>query len=246
METRKLLIADGTEEFQIALEEALKDRYSIRTCQDGATALELLRTFQPDLMLLDLMLPELDGVSLLCAAVEEDLCPMVLATSRLINEYVVDACEKLGVGYVIRKPCNLRATVERLEDLSQRIHRPVPRFDAGAWVRERLLEFSLGPNMQGFSCVLEGILAMAENPDQSLTKELYPALAGSKDSWKNVERNGRRALDKAWKQGDRALWLRTFPVGAHGPGTRPALGVFICQMADELRKAKESADFCTK
>ena len=78
----KLLIAEGTEAFRIALVEMLGDVYQIRTCAEGNGALDLIRSFQPDLVLLDLMLPGLDGITILERAVASGLRPTVLATTR--------------------------------------------------------------------------------------------------------------------------------------------------------------------
>ena len=65
METLKLLIADGNEDFREALAEALQGQYHVRTCDSGRQALELLRTFRPDVLAMNLILPEIDGITLL-------------------------------------------------------------------------------------------------------------------------------------------------------------------------------------
>jgi len=61
----KLLIADATEEFRIALAERLAGSYVIRCCNHGKQTMELIHTFRPDMLVLDMMLPALDGISLL-------------------------------------------------------------------------------------------------------------------------------------------------------------------------------------
>lgn len=78
MDAMKLLIADGNEEFRRALAAELQGAYHVRCCGDGKEALSLLRSFVPDVLVLDLMLPELDGISLLQSAASAGLCPMVL------------------------------------------------------------------------------------------------------------------------------------------------------------------------
>ena len=61
MDAMKLLIADGNEEFRRALAAELQGAYHVRCCGDGKEALSLLRSFVPDVLVLDLMLPELDA-----------------------------------------------------------------------------------------------------------------------------------------------------------------------------------------
>lgn len=110
MDAMKLLIADGNEEFRRALAAELQGAYHVRCCGDGKEALSLLRSFVPDVLVLDLMLPELDGISLLQSAASAGLCPMVLVTSRFYNDYILGALGELSVGYMMRKPCDIPAT----------------------------------------------------------------------------------------------------------------------------------------
>ena len=113
MDAMKLLIADGNEEFRRALAAELQGAYHVRCCGDGKEALSLLRSFVPDVLVLDLMLPELDGISLLQSAASAGLCPMVLVTSRFYNDYILGALGELSVGYMMRKPCDIPATAAR-------------------------------------------------------------------------------------------------------------------------------------
>ena len=98
MQPRKLLIAESSEEYRVALAESLTGEYHVRTCADGIQTQQLLRSFQPDILVLDLMLPGMDGITLLQLAREEGPLPMVLAQSRYISDFVLDA---LGNGHRI-------------------------------------------------------------------------------------------------------------------------------------------------
>ena len=62
MQMQSLLIADGSEVLTTQLAEALRGSYHIRVCHNGLAALEQLRERKPDVMILDLLLPELDGI----------------------------------------------------------------------------------------------------------------------------------------------------------------------------------------
>ena len=68
LKTRKLLVADASPSFCAALSEALGNIYDLRVCGDGIQALVQLQEFQPDILVTDLTLPGLDGVSLLRSA----------------------------------------------------------------------------------------------------------------------------------------------------------------------------------
>lgn len=240
MERMKLLIAEGTEAFRIALMEALRGIYCVRVSGDGQETLETLRQFQPDLLILDLMLPGLDGITLLQRAVEEGLRPMVLATTSYQNEYVLDSLQKLGVGYVMVKPCDLRATIARLADLSQRISAPVvARPDMHVHVTNLLLAMGFKTRHRGYGYLRYAIVQMAADFRQSITKELYPAVAQKYETdRKSVEHCIRTAIEKAWAAGDRQLWRMYFEqetAGSH----RPSNGEFIRRLAELVSNSSE-------
>lgn len=128
VETMTLLIADSSEEFCNSLIDALQGNYRIQTCRTGKEALEILRTSTPDLLIMDLMLPELDGLTLLQVLADSGIRPTVLATTRLANDYVIATSTKLGVEYLMVKPCDIRAIAKRVRDLS--CQKPRPRLSA--------------------------------------------------------------------------------------------------------------------
>ena len=241
MERLKLLIAEGTENFRLALADAVRGAYILRECSDGVQTLELMRKFQPDVVVLDLMLPGMDGISLLQQAVSEDLHPVVLATTRFHNDYVVDAAQSLGVAYIMVKPCDLRGTVARLADLSQRIHPPVfARQDPKAYVSNLLISMGIPTKLRGYGYLREAIMLMAEDPTQSITKVLYPEVASIykreniRIDAKHVERSIRSAIETAWERRDEALWQMYFPREGEGGTRRPSNGAFISRLADGL------------
>lgn len=240
MERMKLLIAEGTEDFRIALMDALRGAYRVRECGEGQQTLELMRSFKPDVMILDLMLPGLDGITLLQRAAGEGICPMVLATTSYHNDYVLDSLQQLGVGYVMVKPCDVRATIARLADLSQRIRQPVvTQPDPRTHISNLLLALGFATKLKGYNYLREAILLMAQDPDQSITKELYPAVAKicGADK-KRVERSARSAIEKAWDRGDAQLW-RMYFAAEGGNLHRPTNGEFIKRLADTLQLKSE-------
>ena len=247
MERRKLLIAEGTEDFRVALADTLRGVYTVRECSDGQEALALLQSFRPDLVILDMMLPGLDGITLLQRAVEADLHPMVLATTRFYNEYTIESAQALGVGYIMRKPCDLLATVERLADLSQRLH-PVriSRPDPKNRVSDMLFALGIPTRLKGYGYLREAVLQMAANPGMSITKELYPAVAAvfrtenAKIDRTHVERTIRSAIGVAWKNRNDRIWQMYFPRKGGGQPKCPSNGELISRLADCLNRETEN------
>lgn len=244
----KLLIAEATEDFRVALADTLRGAYTVRVCDNGVHALELMHSFRPDVVVLDLMLPGLDGITLLQRAVEADLHPMVLATTRLNTDYVIDSAGALGVGYIMVKPCELQATVARLTDLSQRIHpiRTAPP-DPRACVSNMLLTLGVPTRLKGYGYLREAILRMSQDPGQPITKELYPSVAAIFKTENviidrtHVERSIRSAIGVAWNKRDPRLWQLYFPAHGTGKDRCPTNGEFITRLADSLAQELNTA-----
>lgn len=240
---QKVLIAEENEEFLRALEERMQGLYQISSCRDGNEALELLRAFRPDVMVLDLMLPGLDGISLLQRAAAIGVRPVVLAMTRYISDYILGSLNALGVGYLMMKPCDVHATVCRVADLSQRINSPVffhP--DPRTLVSNLLVSLGVPTKLQGYAYLREAVLLMAHKPGQSMTKELYPAVGkccGA--SAIQVERSIRSAIHAAWVRGDEQLWKLYFCCCPGGPAEKPTNAAFISRLADVVRREPQQS-----
>lgn len=236
MSLPKLLIADGSEDFLLAMAQALQLRFHVLCCQDGKQALDLLRSEKCDMLILDLMLPELDGITLLETLAAENIRPTVLVTTLLLNSYVEAAVQRLHVAYLVRKPCTAAAVAARAEDLIGLCPPPDRSQEDRRFVSGLLLSLGLVAKHKGYSYLLECILSLAANPDQAYTKVLYPTVGKRFNrNGNHVERSIRSALDAAWKVRDDAVWQQYFPPSAK----RPTGADFISRLAELLRQSWE-------
>ncbi len=227
----KLLIADDNEDFLLAMTQALQQCYVVVQCRDGKTALELLRRHPFGLLILDLSLPELDGIGLLEAARQECICPPVLALTPLLSEYVIQSAQRLEVRYLVRTPCDIHSLTARAAELFQ-----LPDADARAFLSDLLLQLGLNGKHDGYAYLIECILCYARNPDQAYTKELYPGVGKRfQHNGSQVERSIRTALDSAWRHRDPQLWQRYFSCGDRCPCSSQ----FISRLAAELPQVRE-------
>lgn len=233
---RKLLIADCSEDYRIALAAALSSQYQVLCCHSGTEALSLLQQEHPDILILDLMLPELDGLTLLERISAKGNHPMVLAATPILSEYVLGCAQRLGIEYLIRKPCAIEAIVSRVRDLSQRLKAPEPKADPSGFVTNLLLSLDISTKHNGFSYLREAILLMAKDPTQSVTKLLYPEVARICNCHKdNVERSIRTALERAWDKRNPETWQTYFPNAKQ----RPSNAVFISRLTEALLLEEE-------
>lgn len=236
MEMRKILIADGTRELPEALSETLQTKFHVRICRDGLQALEQLRSFEPDLLVLDLMLPELDGISLLQAAAAEGISANVLALTRFVSPYVLEAAARLGVSYIMMKPCDVEAVTARIHDLAAQIRTPaVTQPDIRNIISNVLISLRVPTKLRGYCCAREAVLCLMREPGMSITKELYPQVAAMCDGTAaQVERAIRGAIQAAWNSRDDAVWRRYFLPDTDGSIARPSNAEFLSRIADKL------------
>jgi two-component system response regulator (stage 0 sporulation protein A) len=239
LELKKLLIADASEEFRDVLQEYLKDTYLIKVCREGNEAFQALRSFQPDVMILDMLLPGIDGVTLLQKMETAGLHPTVLAVTRFASDYMMDAVERLGVGYLIVKPCDVSAVAARLEDLlrghfTEQTQEVTPP-DMNTLVNNALWELRIPTHPRGFGCLREALLLTLQEPGQQVTKTLYPAVGkrcgGNADQ---VEHAIRRLIKQAWVCRDEEVWNRYFASVPDAAVKCPGNKVFISAVANYI------------
>lgn len=228
MDPRKVLIADPSEEFREALSQALMPHFRVIPCTRGDEVAALLASQQPDLLILELSLPGLDGISLLERLTER---PTVLVVTDLINAYVYGALVRLDVEYAIRKPCPVQSVADRAFDLV----RPAQIPQAPEGLQEMLIRLSLPCGRHGFQHLLTGIPLLAQKRDQQLSKELYDTIAALDHSTPAaVEKAIREVIRDGWSAGDRREWNRIFPGLARCPRNKD----FLFRLADLLREQR--------
>ncbi|MFC0599265.1 two-component system response regulator CseB [Streptomyces palmae] len=123
-----LLLVEDDEVIRNTVRMAL-ERYgfTVSTAADGLTGLEVFRECRPDLLLLDVMLPELDGIGLCRRIRELSLAPILMMSARGDALDVVSGLEAGADDYVV-KPCESAVLVARIRSLLRRASLPsVPR-----------------------------------------------------------------------------------------------------------------------
>lgn len=236
MERLKLLIADTGEEFRLALAEQTRGIYRVRVCQEGKETLQTMLGYKPDVVVLDMMLPGLDGVSILQTAADAGIRPVVLAITKFASDYLAESAHRLGVGYMMVKPCDVSAIVSRLREMTELYGSTEPvRQDPWVTVSSVLLTLGISTKLRGYSYLREAILETMRCPGQMVTKELYPKVAKTCGATNTqVERSIRSAISKAWEQRDEAVWRQFFRIDGEGKLERPTNAIFISCIAERI------------
>lgn len=224
-----LLIADSNDAFRQQLAESFQPYYHVLTCCNGLEALDILCREHCDCLVLELTLPELDGISMLEMVAARNIRPIVIAISPLFTQYTFDVAETLGIGYMIRRPCPVQAIVTRMLDLRQRVN---PIWASREQVNRFLYWLGVPSVYNGYPSLVEALTILAEDPTLSITKVLYPEIAKRIGSGpKAVERNIRNAIEQAWKIRNAERWNRLFPDLLE----RPSNSQFFSRVLETLR-----------
>ncbi len=236
MRTPNLLIADSSEEFALSLSVALQASFKVRCCKNGKEALEHFQSDPPEVIVLDLMLPEIDGISFLHMIHQQNFHPTILATTRLISDYVIENVQKLGIGYLIVKPCDVSSIAERVLDLCK-LSSSAPAMSPKARVAYILSSLGIAVKLRGYAYLQDAILLMVERPGMSITKELYPSVGDIHNTTGVlVERSIRSAIKGAWEKRDNQVWQKYFLANADGDVPHPTTAQFIARLAEILRE----------
>jgi two-component system response regulator (stage 0 sporulation protein A) len=117
MKQIKVLIADNCSEFTKLFSEYLSlnpDINIVGIAEDGAETVELLQQTRPDVLLLDLVMPRVDGLEVLRRISSDSKKPKVLVVSALGSEEIASQALELGADFYFIKPLNLKAVVAKI------------------------------------------------------------------------------------------------------------------------------------
>lgn len=232
---RSILIASSSQSFAAALAEQLGDQFQVYSCQTGLEALSILRAVEPEFAVIDLCISGIDGIEVLKLAKDVGICPMTVAISGYITDYVTAAMEELQVCALIRLPCDVHCLAAKV-------------FDVAAWkkqertiedrVREMLNTLNFKPKTAGYAVTQACICAYYKDPYQQLMNTLYPTVALQCDGTvAQVERSLRFAIESAWKRRNEQVWRMYFPAGKNGKIVKPTNAVFLSRIVECLQRS---------
>ena len=244
-----VLIADGNKEFSEHLKEHIMAAgYDVpAVAGDGLRAVELLGEFDPDILILDLMLTKLDGLGVLKALREMPKQPIVLVTASMVNEYICSMFETYGVQYFFPKPYSFSALTERLSEVRQNANKKRSISTGGtgrddrnieAMVTAIIHEIGVPAHIKGYQYLREAILIAVGDMDviNAITKVLYPQVAKTfATTPSRVERAIRHAIEVAWDRGDLETLQRFFGYTVSNTKGKPTNSEFIALIADRLQ-----------
>lgn len=238
----KIVLTDIDEDARLMLQTALEQsgRFTVTgSTGDGSQVLQLVQETQPDLLLLDLLLPGLDGLSVLRRLTSlGDGRPEVLAISHFVSQEMVAEAGKLGASMFISKPYNENAMVENLLRIAEKRNSQLHTPGLEELVTSIIHEVGVPAHIKGYQYVREAIMITVENMDviNSVTKVLYPEVAKRYHTTPSrVERAIRHAIEVAWDRGDLETLQRFFGYTVSNAKGKPTNSEFIAMISDRIR-----------
>ena len=160
---QKLLIADRSEDYCCLLAGILKGKYEIRCCCTGPETVELLESFQPDVLILDVCMPMLDGIRILrTEGIFRPAAIIALISSN--GDALMKQLTFLGVDHIMLKPCNIPSLLNRLEEFRQMQQLRIPSHAASYGRVSKMLtqlSFPPGRNTEYISAAIPGVRSHA-------------------------------------------------------------------------------------
>lgn len=262
MESRniKILIADDNKEFSSILSQYLEEQNDfevVAIANDGLEAVDFVGNYKPDVLVLDIIMPHLDGLGVLekINLMTGINTPKVIVLSAVGQDKITQRAINLGAEYYVVKPFDMEIFSKRIRQmfsmnsLDQEIRRAPSVFSSGSnaftnvnslegEITNIIHEIGVPAHIKGYLYLREAIQMVVKDIEllSAVTKELYPSIAKKFNTTASrVERAIRHAIEVAWSRGQVETINRIFGHTVHNDKGKPTNSEFIAMVADKLR-----------
>ncbi|OOM09184.1 sporulation transcription factor Spo0A [Clostridium saccharobutylicum] len=268
MEDSKIsvLIADDNKEFCSILNDYLLNQRDIVVtgiAKDGREALDLIVERKPDLVILDIIMPHLDGLGVLEKLNTMDLekVPRIIILSAVGQDKITQQAITLGADYYTVKPFDMEVFTKRIREMFNSAPTSVPQtsarvsystssimsstetktkapIDLETEITSIIHEIGVPAHIKGYMYLREAITMVVNDMEllSAVTKELYPSIAKKYNTTASrVERAIRHAIEVAWGRGQIEAINKLFGYTIHNDKGKPTNSEFIAIIADKLR-----------
>lgn len=261
-----VLIADDNKDFCEIISEYLgrqPDIEVIGVANDGNEALDFIFNQNPDVVILDIIMPQIDGLDVLERVMNSgmDTPPKIIMLSAIGQDKITQRAITMGADYYVVKPFDMEILVKRIREIvsgqneydeafdkhievSFMQHQTPKRSPIESDITEILHEIGVPAHIKGYHYLREGIVMVYNNMELlgGITKDIYPGIAIKfNTTGSRVERAIRHAIEVAWNRGRVDTINRLFGYTVHDDKGKPTNGEFIAMIADKLKISSKSA-----
>ena len=245
-----ILLVDDNREFCNLLKDYIENVEEFRIvdlAHNGNEGLEKVKELEPDVLILDLIMPHLDGIGVMeemkKLSFSKNIRTIVLTAFG--QEDITKRVVELGADYYIMKPFDLEKLVDRikqmtnnkLDDVEDVIMKGEKTENIEVSITQVLHKLGVPAHIKGYLYLREAIQSVVKNVDLlgAITKELYPEVADTFNTTPSrVERAIRHAIEVAWERGNEKE-LKKYFENTLSKNSKPTNSQFIARIADELR-----------
>lgn len=247
----RIIIADDNIDFSYVLSEYLSafDEFEIvGTANNGHTALELIKEKEPDVVILDLVMPETDGFGVLEKFINIQNKPQFIMLSAFGQDKTIQLALSLGADFFILKPFDMNDLVLRIKQLQSM--RNVPNhinisvedkseINIEDRINHILNELGVPSHLKGYKYLRHAVKMVLNDFSavNSITKFIYSGIAKEfKTTGSRVERAIRNAIEICWYKGNLKAIENIFKFKYSKKDIRPTNSEFIIIIVEHLRK----------
>lgn len=253
----KIAIADDNKELVKTMNSYFQQHPELEviwTAHNGKVCLSLLEENKPDLLLLDIIMPHLDGIAVLDTIKgNPDIADMhIIMLTAFGQEDVMAQAGSLGASYFMLKPFEFERLVTQIFQIAGTQKQVRPTMQSTVGVEDEALtqraldntitsiikEIGVPAHIKGYAFLREAIQMVYTDNDLlgSVTKVLYPDIAEKyKTTPSRVERAIRHAIEVAWNRGNYDTISKIFGYTVHHLKSKPTNSEFIAMIADKIR-----------
>ena len=247
----KVLLADDNKDFcnlMVEFFESQKDVKVVGVAHDGLDALEKVEQLKPDVLILDLIMPNLDGLVVIERLSNKSERPKIVVLSAVGQDKITQKAINLGADYYIVKPFDLNILIDRVRQMvdintefMQQTQKRSSNFSIDnleAQITDIIHEIGIPAHIKGYFYIREAISMVINNVEllSAVTKELYPSIASKYNTTPSrVERAIRHAIEVAWNRGCVETLNSLFGYTTTKDRGKPTNSEFIAMISDKLR-----------
>lgn len=191
-----------------------------------------------DLIIMDILIPGMDGLSLLDELKKKEINKKVIVLSNYNDESIIKKCADYNISYYIIKPFSILALEKRITDIFSSSNLHLKRNESvDLAVSQILHNLGIPSHIRGYKYIRDGILIIYNNDSVSLiTKEIYPQIANKYETTPSrVERAMRHAIEVSWIRGDLSLMEDLFGFSVSSDKSKPTNSEFLSTIADRIK-----------